>query len=103
MNDLINTLSKLSPILAPLATFLVGYYGSKVNHQNNLNNDQTKLEGIYAGTQKELLLQINQLTRDKLDLANDIVDLKNQISDLKDTVSDLTNQIEDYKMNVKKQ
>lgn len=52
MSDIISQLVKLSPILTPLATFLVGYYGSRVNRQNNLNNDSTKIEGIYAGTQR---------------------------------------------------
>jgi uncharacterized protein YlxW (UPF0749 family) len=76
---------------------LVGYYGSRVNRQNNLNNDSTKIEGIYAGTQKELLVQINQLTKDKLELADDIVDLKEEISKLQTTVNNLNDQIEDYK------
>lgn len=97
MSDIISQLVKLSPILTPLATFLVGYYGSRVNRQNNLNNDSTKIEGIYAGTQKELLVQINQLTKDKLELADDIVDLKKEISKLQTTVNNLNDQIEDYK------
>lgn len=97
MSDIISQLVKLSPILTPLATFLVGYYGSRVKRQNNLNNDSTKIEGIYAGTQKELLVQINQLTKDKLELADDIVDLKEEISKLQTTVNNLNDQIEDYK------
>lgn len=97
MSDIISQLVKLSPILTPLATFLVGYYGSRVSRQNNLNNDSTKIEGIYAGTQKELLVQINQLTKDKLELADDIVDLKEEISKLQTTVNNLNDQIEDYK------
>lgn len=101
-NDWVSHIGKLITALAPLGTLFLGFYGHKWKDHANVIFGQTKLEGIYAGTQKDLLVQIDQLTKDKIDLANDIVSLKQEVSDLKITIQNLTDKLEDAGISVEK-